>query len=91
MRHGSSCYDMLSAVPLGIAYLRSVAFVRRHGCFLLSQMAVFQAHGFFSDSGIFDRTTDRRSFFGSVFLESGERRSRGKRVTMTRQVLVRSI
>ena len=51
MRHGSSCYDMLSAVPPGIACLRSVAFVRCHGCLRLSQMAVSRAHVFFSDSG----------------------------------------
>ena len=50
MRHSSTCHDLRSAAPFGIAYLRSVAFVRGHGCFLLSLMAVFRAHVFFRDN-----------------------------------------
>ena len=70
MRHSSTCYDLRSAAPFGIAYLRSVAFVRGHGCFLLSLMAVFRAHVFFSDNrreaSKNDRTTERRSYWECI-------------------------
>ena len=95
MRHSSTCYDLRGAAPFGIAYLGSVAFVRGHGCFLLSLMAVFRAHVFFSDnrreaSKMTERQKDVRT--GSAFLGSGERHSRGKRNnTMAMQLLARFI